>query len=94
MDSSVKLDARLDDDELETILIIAKNEQSGRITPFEVRELVSAYRARADLYEALTLFIKQWNACGPNSDFGRYFSNVRDAANAALAKASGEAANV
>jgi len=36
------------------------------------------------LEEALQLFIKQWNACGPNSDFGRYFSNVRDAANKAL----------
>ena len=36
------------------------------------------------LEKALQLFIKQWNACGPNSDFGRYFSNVRDAANKAL----------
>jgi hypothetical protein len=26
------------------------------------------------------LFLKQWDACGPNSDFGRYFQNVRDAA--------------
>lgn len=33
---------------------------------------------------ALELFMKQWNACGPNSDFGRHFSNVRDAAQEAL----------
>ena len=41
----------------------------------------------AELEAALHLFVKQWNACGPNSDFGRYFSNVRDAANAALSQA-------
>ena len=38
----------------------------------------------AELEAVLNLFVKQWNACGPNSDFGRYFSNVRDAAKAAL----------
>jgi len=38
---------------------------------------------------ALQLFVKQWNACGPNSDFGRYFKNVRDAAVSALDKATG-----
>lgn len=43
-----------------------------------------------DLVAALELFVAQWNACGPNSDFGRYFANVRTAAVAALAKARGE----
>lgn len=48
-----------------------------------VIEQIEAERDR--LRSALELFMRQWNACGPNSDFGRYFSNVRDAANAALA---------
>jgi hypothetical protein len=43
--------------------------------------------AAPDLYEALKLFEDQWNACGSNSDFGRYFQRVRDAAVAALSKA-------
>lgn len=37
---------------------------------------------------ALILFLSQCNACGPNSDFGRYFQNVRDAALSALAERS------
>lgn len=45
--------------------------------------------AAPDLLNALKLFEKQWSACGPNSDFGRHFRNVRDAAIAALAKAEG-----
>lgn len=36
----------LTDDELVTILIIARNGQSGRITKYEVEELVRGYRAR------------------------------------------------
>lgn len=36
----------LDDDELETILAIAHNRQSGRITEYEVRELVRVYREK------------------------------------------------
>lgn len=44
----------------------------------------------SDLVAALRLFEAQWNACGPNSDFGRYFSNVRDAARNALAKAEAQ----
>ena len=43
--------------------------------------------AAPELAEALQLFVSQWNVCGPNSDFGRHFQNVRDAAIAALAKA-------
>lgn len=43
-----------------------------------------------ELVAALELFVKQWNACGPNSDFGRYFRNVRDVAVTALAKASNQ----
>lgn len=44
--------------------------------------------AAKEMEKALCLLISQWNACGPNSDFGRNFSNVRAAALAALAKAS------
>jgi len=36
--------------------------------------------------EALQQFVRQWNACGPNSDFGRYFQKIRDGAVDALAK--------
>ena len=35
---------QLDHDELETILTIARNEQSGRITEDEIKELVRGYR--------------------------------------------------
>lgn len=45
--------------------------------------------AAPTMRRALGLFECQWNACGPNSDFGRYFQNVRDAARAAIAKAEG-----
>ena len=34
------------DDELETILAIARNGQSGRITEYEIKVLVAAYRAQ------------------------------------------------
>lgn len=34
----------LTDDELETILTIARNRQSGRITEYEIKELVRVYR--------------------------------------------------
>lgn len=34
----------LDADELETILTIARNRQSGRITEYEIKALVSAYK--------------------------------------------------
>jgi hypothetical protein len=37
----------------------------------------------------LTLFERQWNACGPNSDFGRHFQNVRDAVVPMRAKLEG-----
>ena len=43
-----------------------------------------------ELVEALEVFVKQWNACGPNSNFGLYFADVRDVAVAALAKARRE----
>ncbi len=45
--------------------------------------------AAPELFEALEAFVKQWNACGPNSDFGRHFQPVRDEAVAALSKARG-----
>lgn len=37
---------RLEEDDLETILIIARNGQSGRITEREIKLLVAAYRNR------------------------------------------------
>lgn len=57
-----------------------------------MRATAKLVAAAPDLYAALALFVEQWNACGPNSDFGRYFGNVRDAAVKALAKAEGESA--
>ena len=50
------------------------------------REIHPIIAERNELEAALRLFVEQWNACGPNSDFGRYFANVRDVAVAALAK--------
>lgn len=47
----------------------------------------TALRIKAErdaLRAAVQLFLRQWNACGANSDFGRYFKNVRDAAVDAL----------
>jgi len=57
------------------------------------QEYIELLRLRASnkaLLDALQLFAKQWNACGPNSDFGRYFGNVRIAAEAAIAHAKSE----
>lgn len=48
-----------------------------------------AIAAVPDMVKALETFVAQWNACGPNSDFGRYFQNVRDEAVAALLQAKG-----
>jgi len=52
---------------------------TGYIHEDDARLMVAA----KEMEKALHLFISQWNACGPNSDFGRHFSNVRDAALAA-----------
>lgn len=41
----------LSEDDLETILIIARNGQSGRITQFEIKHLVAGYRASLALPE-------------------------------------------
>jgi hypothetical protein len=57
----------------------------------EYIELLRLRAVNAALLEALELFAKQWNACGPNSDFGRYFGNVRIAAEAAIAHAHDQA---
>lgn len=43
----------LTDDELETIEAIARNRQSGRVTEFEIKELVSVYRAARDVANTL-----------------------------------------
>lgn len=45
------------------------------------------------LERAVSLFVKQWNACGPNGDFGRYFQNVKDAVDAAIGSVSIKEAN-
>ena len=39
------MEKHLSDEELETILIVARNRQSGRITEWEIKELVRVYRA-------------------------------------------------
>ena len=51
----------------------------------EAEHLIEKDEAIRTLRDALETFVAQWNACGPNSDFGRYFQNVRDKAVAALA---------
>ena len=56
-------------------IVRCKHEEQADICPWCEIE-----RLRA----TLELFVSQWNACGPNSDFGRYFKNVRDAAVATL----------
>ncbi|MEQ1698122.1 MAG: hypothetical protein ABL901_20005 [Hyphomicrobiaceae bacterium] len=38
------LEDKLDEDDLETILVIARNKQSGRITEREIKLLVESYR--------------------------------------------------
>lgn len=43
-----KVTVPLDDDELETILIVARNGQSGRITQYEIAELVRVYKIHRD----------------------------------------------
>lgn len=57
------------------------------MTEQEYIELLRLRASNRALLDALEQFTKQWNACGPNSDFGRYFSNVRIAAEAAIAHA-------
>ncbi len=47
-------------------------------------ELKAAYAAVENQLDALHMFVKQWDACGPNSEFGRYFDNVRKAATSAI----------
>ncbi len=56
----------------------------------EARANAHLIAAAPDMYGALELFIEQWNACGPNSDFGRHFRNIRDAALRATGAARGE----
>jgi hypothetical protein len=56
----------------------------------EVEATTHLIAAAPALFEALQTFEKQWNACGPNSDFGRYFQSVRDAAVEALAQAKAD----
>jgi len=45
--------------------------------------------AAPELLDALNLFMTQYDACGPNSNFGRIFANVKTAAAQAVAKAKG-----
>lgn len=42
---ATKTTVPLDEEELKTILAIARNRQSGRITEYEIKELVRGYRA-------------------------------------------------
>lgn len=68
----------LDAEDLDTIETIARNDQTGRITPYEVRELLRGYRAfRASLPEAPAVRPERVQAafevfegredCGPNA---------------------------
>ena len=45
--------------------------------------------AAPEMLEVLKLFMAQYNACGPNSNFGRIFANVGTAAAQAISKAEG-----
>lgn len=45
MSTSLEPTAKLSDDDLDTILTIAQNGQSGRITKYEITELIDGYRA-------------------------------------------------
>ncbi|HDA7260228.1 TPA: hypothetical protein O5T62_002833, partial [Staphylococcus aureus] len=59
------------------------------ITREEAEANARLIAAAPDLLKAAEKFIAQWNACGPNSDFGRFFKNVRDEMVTALAAAKG-----
>lgn len=63
--------------------------QLGRLNTGSLEYIANARAIAAvpQLIAALEGLVKQWNACGPNSDFGSYFRNVRDEAVAALALA-------
>ena len=57
----------------------------------EAHTEATTLRAQRDaLAGALQTFIKQWEACGPNSEFGRYFANVYREAKAAIQATEGE----
>lgn len=66
----------LDPDELETILIIARNGQSGRITEYEVKQLVEAYCAlyniTTDVYYPET---REERLCRPLLETDGYFAD-------------------
>jgi len=63
------------------------NADLNRIMKATAAEVVDLRSLNAELLNALNVFMKQWNACGPNSDFGRYFQTTRDTAQAAIARA-------
>ena len=64
------------EDGLTTAYMLARKDADDEVE--RLREENEKLRA------ALRTFIKQWNACGSNNDFGRYFANVRKQAVAAL----------
>jgi len=45
--------------------------------------------AAPELLAALQLFVKQYDTCGPNSNFGRIFEDVKKSATVAIAKTEG-----
>ncbi len=61
---------QLGEDELETILAIAKNEQTGRITPSEIRELVRGYCLAGELYEALNRALSTLRSVERDTHYG------------------------
>jgi hypothetical protein len=76
------------DDELDTILAIAKNEQTGRVTPFEIRELVRVYSLVPELYEALNRALAAWGL--EKSEPGMNLMEIEKQMRAALARARGK----
>jgi hypothetical protein len=73
--------ADLDFDDLETILTIAANGQSGRITPHELRTLVAVYRAYDPMITAMAK-IEAWAEC--RSELHGVFKRIAEEARAAL----------
>lgn len=61
---------------------------STELSAEAVEDAMAEYEASIPdpVRDALEAFVRQWNACGPNSNFGRYFQHVRDQAVKALAE--------
>jgi hypothetical protein len=63
---------------------IGRDDDAAYLASVDPQTVLALLDRVEGLETALRLFVAQWNACGPNSDFGRYFSNVIRAARDAL----------